>query len=278
MASMRRFSLFGSGKRAHVQDLEKELTALQAALSACKGMAQRCGRARRALTAGLAFAMLVLGFVLGTYREPLQQALANLGPRAVIARSVPDVDSAYTAYRGSDYAGALKLARPLAEQGDARAQTLVGLLYSNSSNGRSIARDNLEAAKWFRLAAEQGDASGQFNLGAMYAEGHGVAQDFAEAVRWYQLAADQGYPQAQYNLGLWYATDEGGLGGLDRVSAYKWLNLAAARFAADDNPRGRNAAVQNRDLVASKMTPEELAEAQRQAREWRPKERVASRE
>jgi len=188
MAGMQRFNLFGSRKRAHVQDLEKEGTALQAALSACKGVAQRCGRARRGLTAGLAFAMLVLGFVLGSYREPLQQALANLGPTAVVARGVPDAETAYAAYRRTDYAGALRLARPLADQGNARAQALLGLVYSN---GRGVVRDDPQAARWFRLAAEQGDAPAQFNLAVMYAEGHGIVQDRAEAVKWYQTSADQ---------------------------------------------------------------------------------------
>jgi TPR repeat protein len=270
---MWRFSLFGSSrKRAQAKELEKQVTALQTALSACKGMAHRWTLARRGVSVGLAFAMLVLGFVLGTYRESLQQAAADLGNRTVIARSVPSTEAAYAAYRKNDYTDALKLARPLAEQGDARAQALLGLVYSTTSRG--IPRDDLEAAKWFRLAAGQGDASAQFNLGVMHAEGHGVTQDFGEAVRWYQMAADQGYPQAQFNLGLWYATDEAAF---DRVLAHKWLNLAAGRFPASDT-RGRNAAVQNRDLVAAKMTPEQLAEAQRLTRDWRPKERLASRE
>jgi len=265
MAATRRWSLFGFRRRTHVQDLEREVTALQAALSACKGVAQRCSKARRGLTAGLAFVMLVLGFVLGTYREPLQQALTNLGPTTVVARGVPDTDPAYAAYRRNDYAGALKLARPLADQGNARAQSLLGLLYSN---GRGVVRDDPQAARWFQLAAEQGDASAQFNLGVMYAEGHGVAQDHTEALKWYQLAADQGYPQAQYNLGLWYSTDE--VGTPDPVSAHKWLNLAAALFPPTDN-LNRNAAARNRDIVAAKLTADELIEAQKQAREWKPK-------
>jgi TPR repeat protein len=269
MATKTGWRLFRSGKQAHVEELERQVTALEAALSACKGVA---GRWSRSLTVGLALAMLMVGFLLGSYREPIQQAFDNLGTRAGITRSAQNAEAAYTAYRDNDFAAALKLARPLAEQGDARAQALLGLLYS--TNSRAIPRDNAEAARWFTLAAEQGDASAQFNLGAMYAEGHGVTQDFDEAVRWYQMAADQGYPQAQFNLGLWYATDEGAF---DRVLAYKWLSLAAGRFPTTDS-RGRNAAVQNRDLVGAKMTPEQLAEAQRLTREWRPKERLASRD
>src|SRR5262249_16470566 len=76
---------------------------------------------------------------------------------------------------------------------------------------------------------------------------------------------------AQYNLGLSYAKGERTGGTPDNVSAYMWFNIAAASFAATD-PR-RSTAVGDRDAVASKMTPEEIAEAQKRAREWRPGER-----
>ena len=266
MSGAQRWRLFGRGRdRTHVAELEKKVSALQSALATCKGVAQRWTGAHLGFTAAVAAGALVLGFGLGVYREPLQRAVGGLGPPAVVTGSVRDAGPAYAAYQGNDYTGALKLARPLADQGDARAQSLLGLLYSN---GRGVTRDDPEAARWFHRAAEQGDAAAQFNLGLMYSQGLGVVQDFAEAVKWYQLAADQGYPQAQYNLGLWYATDEGTL---DRVSAHKWLNLAAVRFSATDT-RSRNAAVQNRDLVASKMTPDQLIEAQKLAREWRSTE------
>jgi TPR repeat protein len=121
--------------------------------------------------------------------------------------------------------------------------------------------------QWFRRAADQGNASAQFYLGVMSAEGHGLPQDYAKAASWYRLAAEHGDPQAQYNLGLSYAEGEGV--SLDMVSAHVWLNLAAARFLASD-VRIRSA-TRARDLVASKMTPEQLAEAQRRAREWQAK-------
>jgi TPR repeat protein len=50
--------------------------------------------------------------------------------------------------------------------------------------------------------ADQGNARAQFNLGLMYDEGRGVAQNKAEALKWYGLAANQGHAIAQYNLGL----------------------------------------------------------------------------
>jgi len=96
----------------------------------------------------------------------------------------------------------------------------------------------------------------------MYARGLGVPQDYAEAVRWYRLAADQGHASAQNNLGVMYATGEGVL--QDYVQAHMWYNLAASR----PNAEKRDDAVKGRDQVADLMTPDDLSEAQRLAREW----------
>jgi TPR repeat protein len=107
----------------------------------------------------------------------------------------------------------------------------------------------------------------------MYSEGHGVPQDFIKAAKLFRLAADRGDAQAQYNLGLSYAKGETGAKGEtrepDNVSAYMWLNLAAANFPASDSRR--SAAVTSRDVVANKMTPEQISEAQKLAREWKPR-------
>ena len=116
--------------------------------------------------------------------------------------------------------------------------------------------------KWYRKAAEQGYAQAQHNLGAIYDNGSGVPQDYAEAVKWYRKAAEQGHASAQKELGNMYAY---GLGvPQDYVQAHKWYNLAAAR-----DP-GTGAAL-NRALVSHKMTAAQIAEAQRFAREWKPK-------
>ena len=109
--------------------------------------------------------------------------------------------------------------------------------------------------------AEDGGASAQSNLGVMYENGTGVAQDSAAAVSWYRKAADQGDAKAQYNLGLMYAKGQGVP--QDYVQAHKWFNLGATS--------GDASAVKNRDLAASKMTPAQIAEAQRLASAWRKK-------
>ncbi len=112
-----------------------------------------------------------------------------------------------------------------------------------------------------RSAAEQGDAEVQFNLGLMYEQGQGVPQDYAEAVRWYRLAAEQGFTAAQVNLGMMYAQGRGV--SQDRVAAHMWLSLAVAQASDAD----RDTFVEARDAIAEEMSAEQIAEAQRLARE-----------
>ena len=174
-------------------------------------------------------------------------------------------EDATAAYNQGDYTSALRLWRPLADQGYAQAQVNLGLLYST---GRGVPQDYVQAVYWYRKAADQGDAYAQFNLGFMYDTGEGVPQDYAAAMSWYRKAADQGYAPAQSNLGFMYVRGEGVP--QDYVQAHMWLNLAASRFAASEK-ENRDLAIKNRDIVAAKMTPAQIAEAQKLAREWTPR-------
>ena len=88
------------------------------------------------------------------------------------------------------------------------------------------------------------------------------------AAKWSRFAAEQGYTKAQHYLGLLYAAGRGIPKNF--VQAHKWFNLTASRFPAS-KAKERDDAVKNRDLIASKMTPAQIAKAQRLAREWRPK-------
>jgi hypothetical protein len=88
---------------------------------------------------------------------------------------------------------------PLAEQGNAYAQTSLGMMYYN---GIGVPEDDKTAVKWYRLAAEQGVADAQYNLGYMYENGKGISQDDKTAVKWYTLAVEQGYTYAQTNLSI----------------------------------------------------------------------------
>jgi TPR repeat protein len=98
-----------------------------------------------------------------------------------------------------------------------------------------------------------------------YENGQGVPQDYAEAARWYRKAAEQGNAIAENSLGLMYYQGQGVP--QDYVQAHLWLNLAASRANSDRQKKYAD----QRDLVAGKMTAEQIAEAQRRAREWKPK-------
>ena len=162
-----------------------------------------------------------------------------------------------------DYTEAARWYRKAADQGFAGAQYKLGVMYQN---GRGVPLDFAEAMKWHRKAADQGDASAQVNLGVMYKQGLGVSQDYAGALKWYRKAADQGDATAQFNLGTMYELGQGVA--QDYVQAHKWANLAASRAT---DPKFRDLFVRGRDNIAAKMTPAKVAEAQRLAREWKPK-------
>jgi TPR repeat protein len=102
-------------------------------------------------------------------------------------------EDAIAAYNRAEYATALQLMRPLAEQGNAEAQNGMGALYYH---GYGVTRDFKEAIKWYRLAAAQGNLDAQLNLGSMYYEGEGVAEDLARAHMWLSIVADRGYGDA----------------------------------------------------------------------------------
>jgi TPR repeat protein len=72
-----------------------------------------------------------------------------------------DFQKGLTAAQSGDFATALREWKPLAELGDARAQSMLGWMYDV---GQGVSQDYKTAVKWYRLAAEQGDADAQHNL------------------------------------------------------------------------------------------------------------------
>ncbi|MDH3689087.1 MAG: SEL1-like repeat protein [Gammaproteobacteria bacterium] len=198
------------------------------------------------------------------------------------------------AYYGGDYETALSKFKPLAEQGNAMAQCLLGAM---QHNGEGVPPNFQKGLRWLRLAAEQGSAEAQTHLGVIYYNGEGVPQSYREAFRWLRLAAEQGSDEAQSHLGVIYYCGEGVpqsypdalrwlrlaaerdvgeaqlvLGVMyyrgdgmpqDFVQSHKWLNLAAAQDYDD--------AAHLRQLIAEQMYPGQIAEAQRLARRWKPK-------
>ena len=164
------------------------------------------------------------------------------------------------AYERGDYVTTINEWRPLAEQGDPTAQHHLGWLYVI---GRGVPQDYQEAVRWFRKAAEQGDRDAQANLGSLYLLGEGLTQDYTEALKWLHAAADQGHPLAQTKLGIMYEDGKGVP--QDRVLAHMWFSLAAAQ--------GSELAGAFLTDLTKQMPPAQIAEAQRLAREWKPKEK-----
>ena len=155
--------------------------------------------------------------------ERLQAAIAAPPQPAVrAATKPPTLIEGVVAYANRDYATAVSIYRLLADQGDAEAQSWLGLLYYD---GEGVAQDYVEAVRWYRMAADQGHADAQHTLGLLYANGQGVAQDYAEAARWYKKAADQGYALAQNDLGLLYANGQGVA--QSYAEAARWYRKAA---------------------------------------------------
>jgi uncharacterized protein len=221
----------------------------------------------------------------------------------VIAGPLEDADAAE---RRDDYATAIPIYRMLAEKGVVTAYNRLGYLYYI---GVGVKQDWLESAKWYGKALEAGDESAAGSLGGigrnwrfMYRNapmnhiiyeliekaakrGIAVAQfslgvmnypigdptfderkgNLSEALIWYRRAADKGDVDSEVALGLAYAS---GIGvPQDYLEAHKWFNVAAPRSKYGDI---RTDIMKRRDDLALKMTPAQIAEAQKLAREWKP--------
>lgn len=163
-------------------------------------------------------------------------------------------ENGFEAYERGDFSTAMRIFRLFAEQGDQEAQHNLGSMYLW---GQGIAQDYKEAIRWKRMSAAQGNQFSQFDLGTMYRRGQGVPQDYKEAVKWYRKSAEQGNPSAQSNLGFMYLT--GTAVAQDNVYAHMWWSIAASS--------GETTAATNRDKVVEEMTKDQIAEAQRLARE-----------
>lgn len=120
------------------------------------------------------------------------------------------------------------------------------------------------AGALLRFPAEHGDASAQAVLCFLHTYGRGVPQSYSEAAFWCRRAANQGNPQGQYLLGLMYDKGQGVTE--DFVEAYKWLNLAATRASGSK----KEFSYRIRDAVATKMSPDQVTQAQQLALVWRP--------
>ncbi|WP_314955586.1 tetratricopeptide repeat protein [Bradyrhizobium cosmicum] len=138
-----------------------------------QGTSYRVCQLRRALVV-LGIASLALAGATGAQAQSLREGIA--------------------AFQRQDYARASRIFIPLAERGNAPAQTYLGLLFET---GRGVPQNYTEAAMWYRRAAEQGDSRAQYSLGLLYDRGFGVPQDIIEASKWLNLSTAAAPPQAR---------------------------------------------------------------------------------
>ncbi|MFK7903250.1 MAG: peptidoglycan-binding protein, partial [Nitratireductor sp.] len=181
-----------------------------------------------------------------------------------------------------------------ASTGDVNALFEVGRRYSD---GDTVARSFVNAAKWYQLAASKGHALSQYRIGNFHEKGHGVKKDLDKAAMWYEQSANKGNALAMHNLAVLKATgavdskpdmkqaidlftkaanlgvkdSQVNLGilytqgmGTDKnlEEAYKWFSVASR---AGDKDAGKK-----RDIVANALRPEQLKNARTNAEAWKP--------
>ena len=218
---------------------------------------------RKAADQGLAEAQYALGRIYsegeGVDREEAAKWFRKAAEQGEVDAQF-HLGSAYSSGEGvtQDKKEAVKWFRKAAEQGHMIAQFFLGWTYQM---GKNVTQDYKEAVKWYRMAAEQGYAKAQSHLGSIYDSGQGVTQNYKEAVKWLRLSAEQGDTESQHNLGAKYANGQGVT--KNYVQAHMWLNLAASN--------GEKIASKYREIVAKKMTPDQVSKAQDMARDCKKK-------
>lgn len=155
-----------------------------------------------------------------------------------------------------DMAEAAKWYRLSADRGFAPAQYRLGSLYEK---GQGVERDLEKARGLYEQAARQGNASASHNLAVLLATGGGKAPDFAAAAEWFKKAAELGVRDSQFNLAILYARGNGVK--QDIEESYKWFAIAAREGDRD--------AAEKRDEVANAMKPEQLAGAKAKLELWK---------
>lgn len=202
---------------------------------------------------------------------------------------------AVRAFNAGDYATALEGFRRSATEGNSAAQNNLGLMYAN---GWGVPEDDAEAIGWYRKAADQGNIKAMYALSVMYSAGEGVPRDDTQAMMWRIKAAEGGDASAQQVLGTIYRYGVQGFEE-DLVEAVRWYRLSAAQgnlvsqralawmysqgigVPADlieayvlwspSVAQGDAHAISRRDELTRRMTPDQLAEAQRRLNRSNPR-------
>lgn len=120
------------------------------------------------------------------------------------------------AYNHYNFALALKLLKPLADQGIPQAQELIGDMYYH---GAGVKQSQREADRWYKASsegyqkdAEHGDANAQVKLGILYEQWNvpGLVHSYSNAMKWFSMAERQGNARAKFEIGILYLNGWGG--------------------------------------------------------------------
>lgn len=228
---------------------------------------------------------------------------------ALAAQAHAGFEQGEAAYTRGDYSAAYREWMPLAVKGDARAQWGVAHLYllglgvrqnvklgaewakksadqgyvdalsllaGMYERGVGVPKDIAMSIQLRKRAAATRDALAQYNLALAYLRGRGVQKDVDAAMALLKSAAQQNFQAAMLNVGVLYLKGEDVP--LDLIRAYMWFELAAAWKSGPngDKPFGSFAEIGERatsikKMMNAQMTPAQIAESQRLAREWMAK-------
>ncbi|MGQ0675379.1 MAG: tetratricopeptide repeat protein [Rhodospirillales bacterium] len=167
------------------------------------------------------------------------------------------------AFEKGDYDTAWKELEPLAKKGDGKAAFLVASMYHT---GRGVPVSYKDAAEWYRKSADAGDMQGVFMMGVVHEGGIGIPRDIAEAFKWYKKSADRGFYAAILKVANMYGKGPGVP--KDNAQSYLWFSIAELRVPTDSNDRFELPIV--KDKLSTLITKEQLAEAERRAKAWKP--------
>ncbi|MBE6272780.1 MAG: hypothetical protein E7097_02670 [Bacteroides sp.] len=176
----------------------------------------------------------IVSFKLLNMKRPTKETIPLATTNDLLKLSDSDVqlEMGFRFYHGfgvpKDYKEAFRYFILSAEQGNARAQRVVGHCYHF---GQGVESNDSIALDWFFKAAEHGDIMAQNNIGACYHNGIGIPQNYSEAIKWYKKAALKGHSLAQRNLGCLYYDNK--YGNQDFKEAVKWFSKAAEQGHAD---------------------------------------------
>ncbi|MET3909272.1 localization factor PodJL [Bradyrhizobium sp. S3.3.6] len=195
-----------------------------------------------------------LGIVQVPPSEKLPDGIAGPGLRTAAmkgdATAAYEIGVRFAEGKGvaANYDEAAKWYDRAAQAGVVPATFRLGTLYEK---GLGVKKDADIARRYYTQAAERGNAKAMHNLAVLDADGGGRGANYKSAAQWFRKAADRGVADSQFNLGILYAR---GIGVEQNLAeSYKWFTLAAGQGDAD--------AATKRDDVAKRLDPQSLAAA-----------------